>query len=63
MPLPGAKKVLHRMLRLSESELSNKTESQIQQEMPRNKEAFEVGVSKKSETQSRWQKRIKNPAK
>lgn len=51
------------MLRLSESELSNKTESQIQQEMPRNKEAFEVGVSKKSETQSRWQKRIKNPAK
>lgn len=46
MPLPGAKIVLHRMLRLSESELSNKTESQIQQEMPRNKEAFEVGVSK-----------------
>lgn len=38
--------VLHRMLRHSESELSNKTESQVLQERLGNKEAFEVGVSK-----------------
>lgn len=38
--------VLHRVLRLSELELSNKTESQVQQERLGSKEAFEVGVSK-----------------
>lgn len=35
-----------RMLRLSEPELCNKKESQVQQERLGNKEAFERGVNK-----------------
>lgn len=38
--------VLGRMLRLSELEISNKRESQVQQEMLGDKEAFEGGVNK-----------------
>lgn len=38
--------ILDRMLRLSEPELSNKKESQVQQESLGNKGSFEGGVNK-----------------